>query len=109
MLPFKEEKISELESIRTFGSNVDFGDLYWHRDREDRTIVVISSDGWKFQFDNSIPTEMTNGSLINIKKGQYHRIIKGSGDLKIKVIKKNISNRSRRVQSILEIINNSKS
>ena len=38
ILPFKEEQVSENTFIRTFYQDVDSGDLYWHRDFEDRII-----------------------------------------------------------------------
>ena len=83
MKPYKEEKISENTFIRTFYQNVESGELTWHRDREDRIIEPIEETDWKFQFDNSLPIELKEP--IEIKKGEYHRLIKGSGDLKISI------------------------
>ncbi len=84
-LPFDEEKISENISIRTFRSEIDSGEMSWHRDHEDRIIESIGETDWKFQIDNQLPTNI-NGQIF-IPKGIYHRLIKGSGDLKIKLIK----------------------
>lgn len=84
-LPFSEEKISEDTFIRTFYQNVDSGDLYWHRDFEDRIIESIGQTDWKFQMDNELPTNI-EGEIF-IPKGVYHRLIKGTGDLKIKLKK----------------------
>ena len=39
-------------NVRTFSKEVDELDLIWHRDREDRRIVVESGNGWKLQKDN---------------------------------------------------------
>jgi hypothetical protein len=36
-----------------------------------------------FQFDNQLPIEIKGP--IEIKRGEYHRLIKGSGDLKISI------------------------
>jgi hypothetical protein len=87
MKPYKEEKISENTFIRTFYQNVESGELTWHRDREDRIIEPIEETDWKFQIDNELPINIIG--KIHISKGIYHRIIKGSGDLKIKLQKLN--------------------
>lgn len=84
-LPFKEEKVSEKTLIRTFYQDVDSGELTWHRDLEDRKIEPIEETDWKFQIDNELPTNI-EGEIF-IPKGVYHRIIKGTGDLKIKLKK----------------------
>lgn len=87
MLPFKEEKVEDGIFIRTFYSNVDSGDLKWHRDRESRIIEAIGDTDWKFQMDNELPIDFSN--RIYIESGRYHRLIKGKGDLIIKMIKLN--------------------
>ena len=87
ILPFKEEKISENTFIRTFFQDVDSGELYWHRDREDRIIESIEKTDWKIQLDNELPININD--KIFIPKGVYHRLIKGKGDLKIKLTKLN--------------------
>lgn len=84
-LPFNEEQVSENTFIRTFYHDVDSGDLYWHRDFEDRIIESIGQTDWKFQMDNELPTNI-EGEIF-IPKGVYHRLIKGTGDLKIKLNK----------------------
>jgi hypothetical protein len=82
-LPFEEEWISNNESIRVFKSDVFDEELKWHFDEEDRVIQCIGETDWKFQFDNNLPIELKNP--IEIKRGDYHRLIKGSGDLKISI------------------------
>ena len=39
---------------------------------------------WKFQYDNNNPESLKR---LFIRKGVYHRLIKGTGELKLKVIK----------------------
>ena len=80
-LPFGEEWISEKESIRIFKESLFDEELKWHFDEEDRIIEAIGETDWKFQFDNLLPIELKGP--IQIKRGEYHRLIKGSGDLKI--------------------------
>ena len=85
MLPFTESQLSESIYIRTFYENVDSGDLHWHRDREDRIIESTHETDWTFQIDNELPQKLNKE--IFIPKGVYHRLIKGSGDLVLKVNK----------------------
>ena len=86
-LPFIEEKISENTFIRIFKQETDSGELTWHRDYESRIIESIGETDWMFQMDNELPKIISE--KIYIPRGVYHRIIKGNGDLKIKLIKLN--------------------
>lgn len=85
ILPFKEEQISENVYIRTFSNEVSENVLKWHWDGEDREVEVIGETDWEFQRDNELPAKMEG--VISIPKGQWHRIIKGTGSLKIRVTK----------------------
>jgi len=84
-LPYEEEEINESHRVRVFSENVDDEELKWHRDREDRLVEVIDGEGWEIQFDNELPKRLTPGTQIVIPEGVYHRVIKGSSELKIKV------------------------
>ena len=86
-LPFKEEEISKNIYFRTFYENVESGDLTWHRDREDRFIEAQHETNWSFQMDNELPKNFTE--RIFVPKGVYHRLIKGKGDLVLKIEKLN--------------------
>lgn len=85
-LPFIEN-YEEGFYIRTFKSNVLHEDLKWHWDNEDRIVVCENDTDWKFQMDNQLPTNINKNTPIFIPEGQYHRIIKGTGDLTLKVKK----------------------
>jgi len=85
MLPFKEEIISDNIFIREFKQNTDSGDYQWHRYREDRIIESIGETDWMIQLDDELP-KVIQGEVF-IPMGVYHRVIKGTGDLKIKLIK----------------------
>ena len=85
--PFEEEQIDNYNFIRTFSADVDEMELIWHEDRENRVIKVLEGNGWKFQFDEELPIEMTEGLSISIFKGRIHRVIKGHGQLKIELQK----------------------
>ena len=84
-LPFKEKTIGENIFLRTFIQDIDSGEYVWHRDREDRIIESLSQTDWMIQIDNELPKKITG--QIFIPKGIYHRLIKGSGDLEIKLTK----------------------
>ena len=84
-LPFKESKISNNIFIREFKQDTDSGEFMWHRDRETRIIESIGDTDWMIQMDNELPHKLDG--KIKIPVGIYHRLIKGSGDLRIKLIK----------------------
>jgi hypothetical protein len=74
--------------LREFQHDVDEEELVWHRDRSDREIAVLSGNGWKLQMDDELPEELTQGRLYHINKMVYHRLIKGSGKLLLKIREK---------------------
>jgi hypothetical protein len=85
MLPFKEEVVSDNVFIREFKQETDSGEYFWHRDRENRIIESIGETDWQIQLDDELP-KVIQGEVF-IPMGVYHRVIKGTGDLKIKLIK----------------------
>lgn len=85
MLPFKETKIDDNTFIREFSQDTDSGELMWHRDREDRIVEPIEDTDWMVQLDNELPKKIEGEVFIPM--GVYHRLIKGTGDLKVRVIK----------------------
>ena len=85
ILPFKESKISDNTFIREFSQYTDSIEMAWHRDRESRIIESIDDTDWMIQLDDELPKKIEGEILIPM--GIYHRLIKGTGDLKIKLIK----------------------
>jgi len=83
--PFKDRQISNTERRRVFTEHVNPIELVWHRDRENRTIKVLESNGWEFQFDNELPFIIEAGDSFDIPKNTYHRVIKGKGNLVIDI------------------------
>lgn len=83
--PYSDESINEEVKIRTFDVNVNTDELKWHRDREDRLVEVIDGDNWGLQFDNELPIKLVKGESYIIPEGLYHRVIKGDGELKVKI------------------------
>ena len=84
--PFVEQKLSDNRRLRTFPETIWEDDLVWHRDKRDRTIKVISSDGWQLQMDNELPKDLTMGDIHFIPKEVYHRVIKGVNDLIVEIV-----------------------
>jgi hypothetical protein len=85
MLPFQETKLSDNTFIREFKQDTDSGEFMWHRDFENRIIESIGETDWMIQIDNELPKQIRGEVFIPM--GIYHRLIKGKGDLKIKLKK----------------------
>lgn len=83
--PYDEQQVSEDTKIRTFLETVEDSELKWHTDNEDRLIKPTHKTNWMVQLDNELPKKLSENHEILIPKGVYHRLIKGVGDLKIKV------------------------
>lgn len=75
---------------RIFSEDVQEFELVWHRDKEDRYVTPLHKTDWKFQLDNDIPRVIENE--IFIPKETYHRLIKGTGNLKVRIKKVGKSN-----------------
>lgn len=86
MNPYKDLEVTDFHIIREFSENIDPIELLWHRDNEDRIIEIIGETDWQIQLEDKLPTSIN--SPIFIPRGLYHRVIKGKGNLKIKIFKK---------------------
>lgn len=84
-LPFEEIEKGKI-SIRKFSENTNSEEFHWHRDNEDRIVIPLHETDWMFQRDNQLPEPIVG--KIKIKAGEWHRVIKGTGDLEIQVEKK---------------------
>jgi hypothetical protein len=73
------------DNIRTFSSKIDDSELKWHWDEQDRTVTPINENDWQFQFDDQLPMPLTCGQAIFIPEGLFHRVIKGTTDLVVKI------------------------
>ena len=85
MKPYTDLETTPQYIIREFDQNIDPIELMWHRDDEDRTIEIIEYTDWKIQLDNCLPTSLKD--RIFILKHEWHRVIKGTGTLKLKIHK----------------------
>jgi len=86
-LPFKEREVGDGLVIRRFSASVPDEELTWHRDGEDREIVLVDGEGWSFQRDNSLPVLLKKGECHSIREGEWHRLIKGSGEAVLRIKK----------------------
>jgi len=80
-LPLKTNNIK----TRLLKENIESKELNWHFEKKDKKIKVIQSNDWMLQFENKTPRLLKEGQVISIPKDVYHRIIKGDGNLIIKI------------------------
>ena len=86
MRPYIDIEVTDKYIIREFNENIDPIELMWHRDDEDRTVEVMGKTDWKLQLENQLPTSINQP--IFIPRHEWHRAIKGTGNLKLKIYKK---------------------
>lgn len=77
--------IDETTKYRSFKDTIDSDELLWHQDERDRTIRIFSGKDWKLQFDDQLPFVLEEGKEYQIPNHIYHRVIKGNGDLIIRI------------------------
>ena len=92
-LPFKQHRVGGT-LIREFRQDVNSSELTWHRDREDRLVVVREGTGWMLQIENRLPEPLSEGSSHFIPKNTYHRIIKGTTGLVVEITEDNAALRA---------------
>jgi len=80
--PF-EENIEDGWIVRKFAADSNPLDLVWHADDATRIVVPLNKNDWMYQEDNSLPVRLDKELLV--VKGIYHRIIKGTTDLIVKI------------------------
>jgi len=89
--PYTEEQIKENVFIRTFSEDTLDEELKWHWDEEDRKVSLVhigqvQETDWMFQMDNELPKKIEES--IFIPAGEWHRLIKGTGNLTLKIEKR---------------------
>lgn len=79
---FEEKIIEETPTYvlvqRSFCED-SYDNLEWHRDKEDREVMIVEGDGWYIQMENELPRLMQKESLFKIPKEIWHRIINKNG------------------------------
>ena len=80
-----DEKLNTCSFVRIFKCDILNEELVWHRDKKDRFIEVLEGIGWEFQFENKLPKELYKGDRLFIPARTFHRIKRGTTDLKLKI------------------------
>lgn len=75
------------DRLRVFKTDTEEDELVWHRDKEDRKVIVMESGGWKLQMDNQEPITLVTDRTYDIPKMVYHRVIKGENELVLRIKK----------------------
>jgi hypothetical protein len=86
-LPFQETRLADQVYIRVFCAELDRTELTWHRDDEDRVVEPVGQTDWLIQFENCLPKVITQP--VFIPKGEWHRLLQGTGDLTVQITKDN--------------------
>lgn len=81
--PYKDIEVTDKYIIREFSENIDPIELLWHRDNENRLVEIIGNTDWKLQLENQLPTSINQP--IFIPRHEWHRVIKGTGKLTLKI------------------------
>jgi len=82
MRPYLQIETSEY-TYRKFTQDIPEEELVWHRDENDREVEILVPTDWMFQFDNELPQPLKNSLFI--PKENYHRLIKGTSTLTIRI------------------------
>jgi hypothetical protein len=84
----KDKPYQELRTfdtiLRKFKEDTPDSEFVWHRDRRDRKIQVLEDTDWQYQLEDEIPQQLKD--TIFIPKDTYHRLIKGKGNLDLRII-----------------------
>ena len=83
--PYIDLEVTDKYIIREFNEDIDPIELLWHRDDEDRLIEILEGTNWQLQLENQLPAFINKP--IFIRKHEWHRTIKGTGKLRIKIYK----------------------
>ena len=83
--PYTDLEVTDFYIIREFSQDIDPIELLWHRDDENRTVEITGKTDWMIQLENQLPISINEP--IFIPKHMWHRVIKGTGTLRLKIYK----------------------
>ena len=83
--PYSDLEVTDSYIIREFSQDIDPIELLWHRDDENRTVEIIGKTDWMVQLENQLPISINEP--IFIPKHMWHRVIKGTDSLRLKIYK----------------------
>ena len=84
-MPYVDKKLNNREILRTFDKNVLSEELVWHRDRNNRIVEVLGGEGWEIQLEDRLPELLEKGREYVIPAYTFHRIKRGTTDLKLRI------------------------
>ena len=83
--PYNQKNLNNGVFLRTVSKDILSEELVWHRDHYDRIVEVLEGDNWEIQFENQLPQTLNVGEEYVIPAYTYHRIKRGTTDLKVKI------------------------
>jgi hypothetical protein len=83
--PYQDYELMNGDILRKFDGDVEESELVWHRDYESRQVYVQQGNGWKLQMDNELPKELKMNDVVLIPAMTYHRLIKGTSALIVRI------------------------
>ena len=81
--PYNQKNLNNEVFLRTFSKDLVSEELVWHRDANDRIVEVLEGENWEIQFENELPQSLNIGEQYVIPAYTYHRIKRGTTDLKV--------------------------
>ena len=81
--PYNQKNLNNGVFLRTFSKDLLSEELVWHRDANDRIVEVLEGENWEIQFENKLPQSLNVGEQYVIPAYTYHRIKRGTTDLKV--------------------------
>lgn len=92
--PYTDLDLTNNTFERTITKDVDENSLVWHMDEFDRWVEVggekLEKNFWQLQFENDLPINLIYGQKYFIPKKTFHRVLKGDGDLVMKIKEENV-------------------
>ena len=83
--PYNQKNLNNGVFLSTVSKDILSEELVWHRDHYDRIVEVLEGDNWEIQFENQLPQTLNVGEEYVIPAYTYHRIKRGTTDLKVKI------------------------
>lgn len=83
--PYTDIKEADGTISRLFPATLNPNRLKWHMDDEARIVEALHKTNWRFQLEDQLPVPLDKP--IFIERHQWHRLIKGSGPLIVRITK----------------------
>jgi len=101
VLPFKQIKRGSV-LIREFSNKTSDSEYVWHRDKKDRYVKILEGKDWFIQLYNQVPKKLVENCVYFIPANNYHRVIKGSTNLIVRITETSMRITRRQLRSIIK-------